>query len=119
MVYIVIEAHHRAATAEAATLWTLINKVCELHPTLTTAVGRPEVYAIARLIVLAWQQRQDCLQERQEQAEKPWCVGELERALKPPPSDGESSKSVVQDLGLLDFDFDLIDWSYWETERFA
>ena len=121
VVYIVIEAHHRAATIEASTLWMLINKVCELHPTLTTALGRPEVFAIARLIVLAWQQRQDYLQQRQEQLEKPWCVNELEHGLKPPSLDRSGSDSAVGDLGSLgfDFDFDSIDWSYWETGRFA
>ena len=97
------------------------------------------MYAVARLLVLAWQRRQEGLRERRPELpfEKPWCVGELERALGvggPPAAataaaaaDGNGDRegaptSGMEDFGSLldfDFDFDLVDWSFWETGRFG
>ncbi|MCJ1434793.1 hypothetical protein MMC27_004163 [Xylographa pallens] len=118
LVYVIIEAHHRAATAEAVSLWAIINKVCELHPRLMAAGSGLELSAIAHLIKLAWQQRQGYLERQQSQdIEKPWCVDKLEehvnaRNTKTTP-DGQhaSDSSFVSDL----INFELIDWSAWEA----
>ncbi|MCJ1309068.1 hypothetical protein MMC25_002723 [Agyrium rufum] len=118
LVYVIVEAHHRAATAEAAGLWTTINDVCELHPKLRNmrAGSDLELTAIARLITRAWQQRQTYL-ERQQVLEitKPSCVVKLEAHdhLEKIEMDGQYTldSSIASDP----LDFELIDWSVWES----
>ena len=118
LVYLIIEAHHRAATAEAVSLWAIINKVCELHPRLMAAGSGLELSAIAHLIILAWQQRQRYLERQQSQdIEKPWCVDKLEahvntRNTETRP-DGKHALDSSFDSDLINFE--LIDWSAWEA----
>jgi len=116
VVYILIETYHRAATSEAVSLWKLVNRVCELHPRLSTATEYPEVYAVAHLVLRAWQHREEYLQAQQKDVEKPWCVMKFTSALSAPDESTFNTTNGLDDLA--DFDFDLIDWSFWETGRF-
>lgn len=120
VIYIIVEAHHRATVSEAATLWKLINRVSEVYPKVTIAMDRPEVYAIASLTLLAWQQRQEYLQQQQLEVQKPWCVERLERALSVSKSaENADQQNLTSELDSWeDFDFDLIDWSFWERGLF-
>jgi hypothetical protein len=120
IVYIVIEAHHRAATREAEGLWQLIGKVCEVHPKLMTAVHFPEVSAVARLAVLAWKQRRENWEKgtsgvelTEKGLETPWYIDVFQRMLDGGKESEEAGEAAVG--GLEDFDFDLIDWDFWET----
>jgi hypothetical protein len=115
LVYILIEVHHRAILPEAAELWVLINRVCELHPKLTTSINYPQVYAIARLIILAWQHRQEALQHGGGGVEKPWCVSKLEEALGLNEPEQLDHAAMLPELD--GFDFEMIDWTFWETGR--
>ncbi|MCJ1382447.1 hypothetical protein MMC17_005560 [Xylographa soralifera] len=118
LVYVIIEAHHRAATAEAVSLWAIINRVCELHPKLMAAGSGLELSAIAHLIIRAWQQRQGYLETQQSQdIEKPWCVDKFEARVN-----ARNTETVTDDQyasgGSVDPDlinFELIDWSAWEA----
>ncbi|MCJ1285456.1 hypothetical protein MMC26_004796 [Xylographa opegraphella] len=117
-VYVIVEAHHRAATAEAVSLWATINRVCELHPRLMAAGPGLELSAITHLILRAWQQRQEYLEKQQSQnIEKPWCVAKLEahvdarNAETVPAGQHDSDDSLDSDL----LNFELIDWSAWEA----
>ena len=119
LVYVIIEAHHRAATTEVESLWATINRVCELHPRFIAAGSGLELSAIAHLIIRAWQQRQEHLESQQSQnIEKPWCVAMLEAHVNArnteTVSNGQpaSMESVDSDL----MNFELIDWSAWEAE---
>lgn len=121
VVYVIIETHHRAAAPEASSLWALIDQVCKVHPKLTTTPERPDIVAIGRLIVLAWHQRQEHLQELCQQAEKPWCVTKMEKNLN---FSVRGSKVSGTDLGwdtdkMLPLDFDMIDWSAWEQDGYV
>ena len=99
----------------------MINKFCEVNALLTTAVERAEVYAIARMIILAWHEREKYLLEQQLEIGKPWCVTELEKALGIPQSftiDVDGADPLADfDFGSLDFE--MIDWSFWETSGFG
>ena len=118
LVYVIVEAHHRAATAEAVSLWAIINRVCELHPKLMALGSGLESSAIAHLIIRAWQQRQGYLKRQQTQdIEKPWCVAKLEahvNARNPETvPDGQHASGDPIDPDLINFE--LIDWSAWEA----
>lgn len=118
LVYVIIEAHHRAATAEAVNLWATINRICEFQPKLMAAGSGLEMSAIAHLIIRAWQQRQGYLERQQRQdIEKPWCVDKLEshvnaRNTESVP-DGQHALRGSVDPDLINFE--LIDWSAWEA----
>jgi hypothetical protein len=121
VVYIIIEVHHRATTPEASSLWTLIDKVCSVHPQLVVTSKRPDIVAIGRLIVLAWRQRQDNLQSLHQQVEKPWCVTKMEEGLKwfvhgPTVLNVDLDPDTDRFMAL---DFDMIDWSSWEQEGYV
>ncbi|GAM82431.1 hypothetical protein ANO11243_004110 [Dothideomycetidae sp. 11243] len=115
-VYILVEAERRAMSPGARGLWMLIDRVCKLHPKLTTAIGRSEVASIARITILAWRARDQHLRQQDAHEDKPWCVGIFEDLL------GTSNDAPVPDLTVVDdelsFDFDLIDWSAWEAGNF-
>ncbi|KAF2228194.1 hypothetical protein BDZ85DRAFT_13038 [Elsinoe ampelina] len=117
-VYLLVETERRASAPEAASLWTLIEKVCNAHPKITTHTARPDVSAIGRLILLAWQRRTEYLLTEGRQEAKPSCVEIFETAYGNATGPGETN---FQDNGLLgdaDFDLDLIDWSSWEVGEF-
>ncbi|RDW56719.1 hypothetical protein BP6252_14012 [Coleophoma cylindrospora] len=120
-VYVIIEASHRATTSEASSLWTLIDKVCSIHPKLTGAPERPDIIAIGRLIVRAWHKRQQYLQMLPQQIEKPWCVTKMERELKFSVYNSEvPGTDLSEDTdNLINFDFDMIDWSACEQDGYA
>jgi pimeloyl-ACP methyl ester carboxylesterase len=42
VVYVIIEAHHRATTPQASSLWDVIDKVCKVHPKLKAAPKGPD-----------------------------------------------------------------------------
>jgi hypothetical protein len=121
VVYVIIEAHHRAADPDVSSLWILINKVCKVHPKLIAAAERPDIIAIGRLIVLAWHQRQEHLHRLHQPVEKPWCVETMEKklnftALGPKVSDTGSELGTDNRFAL---DFDMIDWSAWEQDGYV
>lgn len=116
VVPIVIEAYHRAATAEASSLWKLIDKVWELQPEYPTTMQRPDVVGVSRLIKRAWYQRREYFERQRLPMETPACIDALESTVR-------SLAGNAQDFGLdlnspVAFDFDLIDWSVWDTELF-
>lgn len=116
VVYVIIEAQQRASTLEAASLWDLIDRVCSVHPKLTVVLKRPDIAAIGRLIVLAWHQRQEHLQEVDEVINKPKCVTTMEEALcfylsSSTTSDTDLDWNVDEFMSL---DFDMINWMSWE-----
>lgn len=115
LVYILIEVHHRAKLPEAADLWSLINRVCELHPKLTTSIDYPQVYAIARLIIVAWQHRREALQQQGRFVDQPWCVNKLEEALGMNEPEQDDRAAMLLDLASIDFE--MIDWTFWQTGR--
>lgn len=82
------------------------------------AMHRPEFAAIGRLTVLAWHQRQKHLQELNEKVDKPWCVAELEGKLgffpQAPDVSGEVLPWPTDEF--VPWDFDMIDWTFWEKE---
>lgn len=118
VVYVIIEAHHRATSAEASSLWILIDKICVTHPKLRTFSKRPDTVAIGRLIVLAWYQREEHLQKSHQQVERPWCVIKMEEELRL--FVGGSSMELGNDLeSFSPLDFDCIDWSAWERDGFV
>jgi hypothetical protein len=121
VVYVIIEAHHRATTSEASSLWTLINKVCSVHPKLIAAPERPDILAIGRLIVLAWHQREQYLHSLHQQVDKPWCVTKMEEELHivvhgPNVSGTDMAPNTENFMSL---DFDMIDWSAWERDGYV
>jgi len=121
VVYIIIEAQQRASTPEAADLWDLIDRICSVHPKLTTALERPDIVAIGRLIVLAWYQRQEYLEEVNEAIDKPKCVVTMEEKLcfyLP----GSTASGTDLDWNVdefLDLDFDMINWTSWEKDGYT
>lgn len=121
VVYVIIEAHHRATTHEAFSLWVVINKVCTIHPKLVSPPKRPDILAIGRLIMLAWYQRQEHLQRLHQQVEKPGCVTKFEEELN---LFVNGTKGAGTDLGwdtnnFMDLDFDMIDWTAWEKDGYV
>ncbi|KAH8667074.1 fungal-specific transcription factor domain-containing protein [Xylariales sp. PMI_506] len=120
-VYIIIEAHHRANMPEASSLWTLINKVCQLHPKLKAAPERADIVAITRLIVLAWHQRQEYLNGLDQQVDKPECVAKMEKDLDRVVRGPKVSETGVgwDSDRFMDLDFDMIDWSAWEKDGYV
>ncbi|KAF4550229.1 Fungal specific transcription factor domain-containing protein 24 [Elsinoe fawcettii] len=117
-VYILVETERRATTSEAATLWTLIEQICLSHPKILTHTARPDISAIGRLILCAWQKRSDYLDGEQRQETKPSCVSIFEQAYA---TSTNSAEVDGHDLDLLPdtaFDFDLIDWSSWDAGNF-
>ncbi|KAJ5096775.1 hypothetical protein N7456_007496 [Penicillium angulare] len=119
-VHVIIEARHRAATPSVSHLWTVINKVCTLHPKLCTAPERPDIIAIGRLVILAWHQREKHLHYQSQTVEKPWCVAKMEDELaKLTRREGVIDRSLQFEMDdALDLDFDLIDWAAWENDGY-
>lgn len=131
MVYIILEAHHRFDDDAVANLWSLISRVYVIHPSLINAVHRPDIASIARITLVAWQRRyahiqQQCQQRHNfdllnESQPPPWIL-ELRRKFELPDvdstlgADSTEREPVIDASQLLplDFDFDLIDWSFWE-----
>ena len=117
LVYILIEAYHRAATSEAEGLWRIVDRVCEVHPKLTTARHWPEVQAVARLVVQAWRRREERAVNGAGDFGEPSCVGVMKRMLNEKSSyadQGGEQVATEEMVELGEFDFDLIDWSAWE-----
>lgn len=124
--YIVLEAHHRYDTDAVEDLWSLISRFYAVHPKLKTAVQSPDIVATVRITLVAWQRRQAYVQHRSQQ----WQVGSIDDS--PPAWISElcqkfelpeiSSMSAPVQVPVLDtsqllpfdFDFDSIDWSFWE-----
>jgi len=131
-VYIILEAHHRFDNDTVEDLWLLIGKVYVHHSTLMTAISGPDIAAIARITVVAWQRRQTYVQQQYQQrrnthllneSEVPSWVQELRQKLNcpevdPTPAPDTTAQEPAIDpnqLLPLDFDFDVIDWTFWEN----
>jgi hypothetical protein len=134
VVYIILEAHHRFDNDTVEELWLLIGKVYIHHPTLMTAASRPDIACIARITLVAWQRRHTHVQQRYQQRrntdlvnelEVPSWVRELRQKLDLPHVDRMPAQDATapeptfdaSQLLPLDFDFDVIDWTFWETSR--
>ena len=130
--YIILEAHHRFDDDSVADLWSLIGRVYINHPRLMIAVHHPDLASIVHITLVAWQRRhthirQQCQQRHnfnqlKESESPPWIL-ELRRKLDLPEvnstlaPDSTAQEPAIDASQLLppDFDFDLIDWSFWEN----
>jgi hypothetical protein len=135
VVYIILEAHHRFEDDAVADIWSLIRRVYEFHPELTTAVHRPEIVSVARITVAAWQRRHAYIMCQQRNNvdlsgdyEPPQWISEVCRKFDfPLVNTAFAASSTTHEypfdtgqLLLSDFDFDSIDWSFWhEVQRDA
>jgi hypothetical protein len=128
VIYIILESHARYKDPQSQVLWELIDKVCTLQPQLSSAaIGFPEIYAVARLVDQAWRKREGSndLTENERQSSlqitKPSCVTRFEKALGIENSTTEANgvgdqEGLDKELHEMEeFDFDLIDWSFWEN----
>ena len=167
VVYTILEAHHRASSAEEdATItevWSLIRRVYAVHDTLTTAVQNPDIASIVRITLAAYQKRHAFILEQYRQRcdthtdairSKAIIASESESGPEDKPQPPEWIQDLCQKFDLLlsdtavksstlehasdtaatrateneptfeglseglvptDFDFDVIDWSYWEN----
>ena len=127
--YLVLEAHQRYDDHRVVDLWSLIGRVYDAHPDLMTAANRPEVTFIARITVAAWQKYD--IQMRQQRSgmhgaiamETPEWIRQLCYNFNLPLADSsatilEVAQSFSSDPAQLlstNFDFDMIDWSFWEA----
>jgi hypothetical protein len=133
-VYIILEAHHRFDNDTVEDLWLLIGKVYVHHFTLMTAASGPDIASIARITVVAWQRRHTYVQQRYQQhpntdllneSEVPSWVQELRQKLDlpevdPAPAPDATAREPAIDASQLlplDFDFDVIDWTFWENSH--
>lgn len=132
--YIILEAHHRFDDDAVTELWSLIGRVYVNHPKLMIAVHHPDVASIVRITLVAWQRhyahiRQRCQQRHNvdllDESEPPPWILELRRkfdlpevnsAFAPDATAGEPAIDASQLLPP-DFDFDSIDWSFWENQH--
>jgi len=121
VVYVIIEAQQRANSLEAVNLWDLIDRICSVHPKLIIALERPDIVAIGRLIVLAWHQRQEYLQERNEVIHKPKCVTtmEVKLCLNLPDSTATDTDFDWNVDEFMNLDFDMINWMSWEKDGYT
>lgn len=142
--YIILEAHHRFTDPSVADLWSLIQRVYAVHPEARSASERPEIAAVARITVAAWQQYDAHLQQQANSSaamagvarEIPEWIAELCRnfgvqILKGQHGEKQQTAEESAQMGVLgvgegdgsefllpaDFDFDMIDWSIWEEAR--
>ena len=125
--YIILEAHHRFDNDAVADLWSLIRRVYAIHPELTTAIHRPEIAHIAHIALAAWQRRDEYLRQQrdfdlQSEYESPQWILDLRRKFDVPhgnesfATDPAEQRPAIDASQLLplDFDFDSIDWSFWD-----
>lgn len=130
--YIILEAHHRFDDDAVVDLWSLIGRVYVSHPRLMVAVHHPDIASIVRITLVAWQRHYTHIQQRDqqrhnlnllEQSEPPSWILELRRKFDPTEvdstlaPDSTAQEPAVDTSQLLppDFDFDSIDWSFWEN----
>ena len=121
MVYIILEAHHRYDSDAVVELWSLLGRVFINHPTLMTAASRSDIAPIARITLAAWWRQH----LRDESRSPPQWIKELRQKSHLPEIDPRSGSLAAghprtndDHQGCptdLDFDFDLIDWSFWDT----
>ncbi|MCJ1476236.1 hypothetical protein MMC13_004902 [Lambiella insularis] len=131
--YIILEAYHRYNDDIVMNLWSLIGRIYAIHPMMTSALQRPDIASIVQLTLVAWQRRQTFAQQRSQQrydanslneCQPPSWILELRRKLDLPEvnlipkPDSAMGESVADEIPLLplDFDFDSIDWSFWENQ---
>jgi len=130
-VYIILEAHHRFDDDAVADLWSLIGRVYINHPRLMTAVHHPDIASIVRITLVAWERRYTHILQRchnvgllNESEPPPWILElrrkfdlpEVNSTLAPDSTALEPAMDVSQLLPP-DFDFDSIDWSFWENSH--
>ncbi|KAK5032822.1 hypothetical protein LTS07_004232 [Exophiala sideris] len=125
-VYIILEAHHRFDNDRVTDLWTLIRRIYDIHPELSTASRRTEAGTVARITLAAWQRHDAYIRQRQanvnESYEPPQWIGEMCQNFNlPQPTATSASGSVVpvpavdaSQLLPADFDFDVFDWAAWD-----
>lgn len=130
--YVILEAHHRFDNDAVVDLLSLIGKVYIHHPTLMTAVSHPDIASIAQITLAAWQKHHTYAQQQYQQrhdtrllneSELPVWVQELQRKFDLPEVNPEPAPDrVVRESAIgasqllpLDFDFDSINWSFWEN----
>jgi hypothetical protein len=97
--------------------------VYDVHPDLLTATDRPEVMFIARITIAAWHKYDSHIRQTQTSVnnpvtdETPEWVRLLYRNFDVPLADEVAQSLPVDTAQILpiDFDFDMIDWSTWES----
>ena len=136
----ILEAYHRAHLISVTGLWALIDRCCVVYPRLTTETRRPEIAGLGRLILQAWRQREEHLQQLARDSSngpahirQPDCVVTLYEKLQPnrlkkhgngrstniedPKSMDSQSPEDSADVDMLqNFDLDAIDWTFWLNE---
>lgn len=132
--YIISEAYRRFDDDVVVDLWSLISKVLVSQPKLMVAVHQPDNAAIVRITLVAWQRRHAHIRRRCQQRhcvdlpnepESPPYILEFRREYDLPEvipifTPDATASEPVADAGQLlppDFDFDSIDWSFWENSN--
>jgi hypothetical protein len=130
-VYIILEAHHRYDDDAVEDLWSLIGRVYTVHPKIMVAVHNPDITATVRITLVAWQRRHAYLQHGSQDRHRvnpsndcvpPAWISELCQKFDLPEvcsafsPNSTMQKSVIDANQLLpfEFDFELMDWSFWE-----
>lgn len=85
------------------------------------ALERPDIVGIGRLIVLAWHQRQEYLQQANQALNKPDCVTKMEEklCLHLPGSTNSDTDFEWNVDDFMNLDFDMINWMAWEKDGYA
>lgn len=129
--YVILEAHHRYDDDAVEDLWSFISRVYAVHPKLIVAAQNPDVIATVRITLVAWQRRHAYVQQRSQHCHRvdssndsvpPAWISELCQKFDLPeassmfPPDSTMQEPVIDTSQLLpfDFDFDSMDWSFWE-----
>ena len=126
----ILEAHHRYDDDAVEDLWSLIGRVYAVHPRFMGVVHNPDIVATVRITVAAWQRRyahvQRKVQERlhieSNDSTPPAWISELCQKFDLPevtstlPTDLMTPETLIDTSQLLpfDFDFDSMDWSFWQ-----
>jgi hypothetical protein len=93
-----------------------------------TAFSRSDIASIARITIVAWQRHYEHLQQRYQQRhdaeppEIPAWMQQLRRKLDLPEIEATPAMALepvvdINELLPMDFDFDVIDWNFWESSH--
>jgi hypothetical protein len=131
-VYVILEAHHRYDDDAVDDLWSLIGRVYVVHPKLMVAVHNPDIITTVRITLIAWQRRQtykqhrsnhcQCVDSSNDSVPPAWISELCQKFDLPEVSSTFAAESMVQEPVIdtsqpshFDFDFESMDWSFWEN----
>lgn len=126
--YIILEAHHRYNDDAVEVLWSLISRVYAVHPKLNKAAAyTPDIMATVRITIAAWQKRHSYVQHMSHHSSNgsvppTWISALCEKFDLPEVGSISAPDSMMVQEPMIDtsqllpfdFDFDLMDWSFWE-----